>query len=295
MTVAHATPATVTARAQARRRSSRQSHSNSAAAAITTTSSPVTRARIARPAHTPTSTAPRGRLPSGVQHRQRGEQGREGRGDVDAVEVTEPDDEGVEQPEQRGEHARRDAEQPAGKERDQPTGRGRFEDRHDARGEQVRLQPATCGVMTDELLAHRVPARALPRGPARDVRLSEQQRGRGQHLAERWVLRRAAQIVAGERGQAGGDLGAFVVGRTVGPRLVQREHQEERGRHAEERDRPALRNRHAPAWACPSRIRFGNAATPKIVSQKSTRETVVPTPEPTIHRRVSRWSTRAWA
>ena len=249
MTVAHATPATVTARAQrapavvapiAFQQRGRRHHDDEQPGDA--------RQDREAGAHADEHGTARGRLPSGVQHRQRGEQCREGRGDVDAVEVTEPDDERVEQPEQRGEHARRGAEQPAGKERDQHTGRGRFEDRHDARGEQVRLQPATCGVMTDELLAHRVPARALPRGPTRDVRLSEQQRSRGEHLAERWVLRRAAQIVAGERGQAGGDLGAFVVGRTVGPRLVQREHQEERGRHAEERDRPALRNRHAPAW-----------------------------------------------
>ena len=184
-------------------------------------------------AHADEDGSARGRLPSGVQHRQRGEQCREGRGDVDAVEVTEPDDERVEQPEQRGEHARRGAEQPAGEERDQHTGRGRFEDRHDARGEQVRLQPAICGVMTDELLAHRVPAsrcHASHSGCTAFGTAREPQRAPCRAVG---VAARRVQIVAGERGQAGGDLRAFVVGRTVGPRLVQREHQEERGRHAE--------------------------------------------------------------
>ena len=166
------------------------------------------------------------------------------------------------------------------------TGRGRFEDRHDARGEQVRLQPATCGVMTDELLAHRVPARALPRGPTRDVRLSEQQRSRGEHLAERWVLRRAAQIVAVERGQAGGDLGAFVVGRTVGPRLVQREHQEERGRHTEQRDGPALRIGSAPVGLYE---KFEMTPLRPRSQPEDTDGSEADRP------RVNRWSTRAWA
>ena len=133
MTVAHATPATVTARAHRalsvvapiafQERRGRHHDDEQPGHA---------REDREAAAHADEDGGPRGRHSPSVQHRQRSEQRRERRRDVDAVEVTEPDDERVEQPQQRGEHSCCGTEQPAGKECDQPAGRGRFEDRHDA-------------------------------------------------------------------------------------------------------------------------------------------------------------------
>ena len=176
-------------------------------------------------------------------HRPRDEHGRQSERQVDAVEVAQPEHQGVAQPEQRGEDSGPDTEeqvrQGVERQREHPA----FHQRYQAGGERDAVERARPYLCLDEPSAVGALIVDVPVSVRGYHRVDREDRKGGQHLEERWVLGVVGEIVVENGSQARGHVHGLVERGGVVPGLETTQDHEDDGRHEDQHqsDRPRSR------------------------------------------------------